>query len=69
MEATSLNLDHGCYIMDLTPWKFPSGIYTMEVTSITCAMEVSSCTLHHRSYQMEPKLWKVPHGTYSMEDT
>ena len=47
MEATSLNLDHGCYIMDLTPWKFPSGIYTMEVTSITCAMEVSSWILHN----------------------
>ena len=35
MEVTSWNLDHLFYIVELTPWKFPSGLYTMEVTSGT----------------------------------
>ena len=33
MEVTSLNLQQGRYLMDLTPWKLPHGTYTMEVTS------------------------------------
>ena len=46
--------------MELTPWKLPTGTYTMEVTS---------GNLHHGSYLMEPTLWKLPHGTYTMEVT
>ena len=33
MEVTLYNLHHGSYLMELTPWKLPSLIYTMEVTS------------------------------------
>ena len=41
MEATSCNLHHGSYLMELyhgsylmerTPWMLPHGTYTMEVT-------------------------------------
>ena len=31
-EITYLNLYHGSYLMELTPWKFPHGTYTIEVT-------------------------------------
>ena len=44
MEVTSLNVHHGSYLMELTPWKGPSGAYTMEVTS---------WNLHHGSHLME----------------
>ena len=46
--------------MEFTPWKLPSGIYTMEVTSQY---------LHHESYIVEPTPWKLSHGTYTMEGT
>ena len=46
--------------MELTPWKLPSGTYTMEVTS---------WNLHPRRQIMELTLWKLPHGTYTMEVT
>ena len=32
MEVTQLNLHHGSYLMERTPWKLPTGMYTMEVT-------------------------------------
>ena len=60
MEVTSLNLRYGSYLMELTPWKLPSGTY---------AMEGMSWNLHHRSYVMEPTPLKLPHGTYTMEVT
>ena len=46
--------------MERTPWKLPSGTYTMEVTS---------WNVHHGSYLMERTPWKLPHGTYTMEVT
>ena len=46
--------------MELTPWKLPSGTYTIEVTS---------WNLHHLSYLMERTSWKLPNGTYTMEVT
>ena len=33
MEVTSLNLNHGNYLMEHTKWKLPPGTHTMEVTS------------------------------------
>ena len=69
MEATSLNVHHGSYLMELKPWTSPHVNYTIEVTS---------WNLHHRSYLMERTPWKLPHGitpwklprgTYSMEVT
>ena len=60
MEATSLNLHHGSYLMELTPWKLPSGTYTIEVIS---------WNVHHGSYLMELTPWKLPRGTYTMEVT
>ena len=32
MEVTSWNVKHGSYLTEGTPWKLPSGTYTMEVT-------------------------------------
>ena len=46
--------------MELTPWKYRSGPYTMEVTSLN---------LHHGTYLMELTPWKLPPGTYTMEVT
>ena len=46
--------------MELTPWKLPSGTYTIEVTS---------WNLNHLSYLMERTSWKLPNGTYTMEVT
>ena len=46
--------------MELTPWKLPSGTYTMDVTSLN---------VHQGSYLMELTLWKLPNGTYTMEVT
>ena len=54
MEVTQLNVHHGSYLMELTPWKFPSGTYAMEVTS---------WNLHQGSYLEELTPWKLPHGT------
>ena len=51
MEATSLNLHHGSYLIELTPWKLPYGTYTMEVTS---------WNLHNGSYLKELTPWKLP---------
>ena len=48
----------GSYLMELTPWKLPSGTYTMEVTLFN---------LYHGSYLMERTPWKLPNGTYTME--
>ena len=44
--------------MELTPWKLPTGTYTMEVTSLD---------LHHGSYLIELTPWKLPNATYTME--
>ena len=44
--------------MELTPWKGPSGAYTMEVTS---------WNLHHGSHLMELTPWKCPSATYTMK--
>ena len=33
MEVTSLNLQQGRYLMELTPWKLPHGTYKIVVTS------------------------------------
>ena len=44
--------------MERTPWKLPSGTYTMEVTSLN---------LNHRSYVVKRTQWKFPDGTYTME--
>ena len=46
--------------MELTPWKLPTGPYTMEVTS---------WNLHHGCNLMERTPWKLPNGTYTMEVT
>ena len=46
--------------MQRTPWKLPSGTYTIELTS---------WNLHHRSYLTEGTPWKLPSGTYTMEVT
>ena len=46
--------------MKPTPWKLPSGTYTMEVIS---------WNLHQGSNLMELTLWKLPNGTYTMEVT
>ena len=46
--------------MKLTPWKLPSGTYTMEV---------SSWNLHPRRQIMELTPWKLPHGTYTIKVT
>ena len=46
--------------MERTPWKLPSGTYTMEVISRN---------LHYGRYPVEPTPWKLPHGTYIMEVT
>ena len=54
MESKYLNLHHGSYLMELTPWKCPHG---------TCTIEVTSWNLYHGSYLMERTLWKLPHGT------
>ena len=58
MEVTSLNVHHGSYLMELTPWKGPSGAYTKEVTS---------WNLHHGSYLLELTLGKLPIATYTMK--
>ena len=44
--------------MELTPWKLPSGPYTMEVPS---------WTVHYGNFLMEHAPWKLPHCTYIME--
>ena len=54
MEATSWNLHHGSYIMELTPRKLPSGPYTMEVPS---------WNVHQGNFLMEHAPWKLLHGT------
>ena len=46
--------------MELTPWKLPTGMYTMEVTSRT---------LQYGSYLMELRQWKGPHGVHTTEVT
>ena len=46
--------------MQCTPWKLPSGTYTIEVTS---------WNLHLVCYLTEVTPWKLPSGTYSMEVT
>ena len=46
--------------MERTPWKLPSGTYTIEVTS---------WNLHHQSHFIELTSWKLPNGTYTMEVT
>ena len=46
--------------MERTPWKLPTGTYTMEVTS---------WNLHHGNTLMERPPWKLPHETYTMEVT
>ena len=60
MEATSLNLHHGSYLLELIEWKFPHGCYITEV---------SSSNVYHGSYLMEHTPWKLPDGTYTMEVT
>ena len=59
MEVASWNLHHGSYLMELTPWKLPSGIDTMD----------TSWNVHHGRYFMELTQWKLPQGTYIMEVT
>ena len=44
--------------MELTPWKLPSGTYTMQGTSLN---------LLYGSYLMDFTLLKLPCGTYTME--
>ena len=46
--------------MELTPWKLPSGTYTMEVTSLN---------LHPGRFLIELTTSKLPHGSYIMEVT
>ena len=46
--------------MELTPWKLPSGTYTMEVTSLN---------LHRGRFLIELTTSKLPHGSYIMEVT
>ena len=46
--------------MELTPWKLPSGAYTMEVISRN---------LNHGRYPVELAPWTLPHGTYILEVT
>ena len=41
MEGPSWNLHHGSYLVEHTPWKLPSGTYTMDVTSCNLHMEVT----------------------------
>ena len=41
MEVTSLNVHHGRYLIERTPWKLLSGANTMLVTS---------WNLHHERY-------------------
>ena len=49
MEATSWNLNHGSYLVELTPSNLRSGTY---------AMEVASWNLHHGSYLVELTPWR-----------
>ena len=60
MEGIYWNLHHGSYLVEVRPWKVPSGTYTIEVTS---------WNLHHGKYLMELTPWKLPNGTYTMEVT
>ena len=46
--------------MEHTPWKLPSGTYTMDVTKLN---------VHHGSYLIERTPWKLPSGAYTMEFT
>ena len=46
--------------MELTPWKLPSGTYTMEVIT---------WNLRDESYLVELTPWKLHNGTYPMEVT
>ena len=46
--------------MERTPWKLPSGTFTMEVTS---------WNIHHGSYLVERTPWKGPHGVLTTEAT
>ena len=46
--------------MELTPWKLPSGTYTVEIPS---------WTVHDGRFLVELTPWKLPHGTYTMEVT
>ena len=32
MEVTSMNIHHGSYLLEPTPWKVPHETYTMEET-------------------------------------
>ena len=43
--------------MQRTPWKLPSGSYTMEITS---------CNLNHVGYLTEVTPWKLSSGNYTM---
>ena len=58
MEVTSWNLHQGKYLVELKPWKLPSGTYTVDFTS---------WNLQQGSYFMEFTPWKLPHGTYTKE--
>ena len=51
-----MELTHGSYLVEFTPWKLPHGTYTMEVTY---------WNLHHGSYLMELTPWKLSFGTSS----
>ena len=65
-----MEIHHGSYRMELTPWKLPHGTlqhrcYLMQIAP----KKFSSCNLHHGSYLMELTLLKLPHGTYIIEVT
>ena len=46
--------------MELTPWKLPSGTFTIEVTV---------WNIHRGGYLMDLTPWKLPYGPYTMEVT
>ena len=55
-----MDLHHGSYFVELTPWKLPHRTYTMEGTS---------WNLHHGTYLIELTPWELPHGSYTMENS